>query len=259
MTKQLTNLSYFKRLVATAISFSIFGIGGILVRIIYYPLLHIMPIQKKTETILSRKMIYYSFKFFIWFMKFSGIYSYEIIGLNKLNKSGKLFISNHPTLIDVVFLLSKIENCNCVVKEALIKNIFTKGPLLAADYIVQSSPDKLIETCSKSLNNSNNSLLIFPEGTRTKNLNKVKFMKGVANIAITAEKNITPILIKCTPIMLQKGIKWYKIPTIKPHITITTLDDINIDKYIKSSDLMTIKTRKLTKQLEFFFNEKINE
>ncbi len=253
---RINKLNYTKRLIATAISFISFGVGGVLIRGCY-PIIFILPISTQRKIKLGRKIINLAFRVFIWIMKSLGIYTYQIKGLEKLNNSGQLIIANHPTLIDVAFLLSIIKDCNCIVKESLIKNLFTKGPLLTANYIINSSPEKLLNRCKNSLNN-NEALLIFPEGTRTKNLKKLKFKKGAANIAILANKNILPILIECSPIMLQKNNKWYKIPLTKPHFIITILDEIDVSKYSNSNQPMSIKTRHLTAELENFFNNKIN-
>jgi hypothetical protein len=42
-----------------------------------------------------------------------------------------MIIANHPSLIDVVFLIGLVRQANCVVKQSLWENPFTRGPVRA--------------------------------------------------------------------------------------------------------------------------------
>ncbi len=217
---------YYWRLIATAISFSTFGLGGIALRLLF-PLLHLLPGNQQTKAKRARKIVHLSFRFFIAQMKFFGIYTYETHGLENL-QPGQLIIANHPTLIDVVFLISFIENANCIVKYSLFKNPFTRGPVTNAGYIPNIEGNQLINDCVNSLK-SGDSLIIFPEGTRTPINNKPKLQRGAANIALAAGINPTMISIKCSSSFLSKGVKWYDIPLSRPHLSfeLTELGDIS--------------------------------
>ncbi len=54
-------------------------------------------------------------------------------------------IANHPTLIDVVVLIGLMEQANCVVKQALWSNPFTKGPVQSAGYILNAGSEQFIQ------------------------------------------------------------------------------------------------------------------
>ncbi|WP_245395071.1 hypothetical protein [methane-oxidizing endosymbiont of Gigantopelta aegis] len=41
---------------------------------------------------------------------------------DKLNRPGQLIVANHPTLIDIVFLISRIPYACCIVKDSLWHN-----------------------------------------------------------------------------------------------------------------------------------------
>ena len=92
-------------------------------------------------------------------------------------------LANHPSLIDVVVLISIIPNADCVVKAHLFKNPFLRGVVKNTGYISNADPEGLLVDCKKSLAAGNN-LIIFPEGTRTKVGQAVKFQRGAANIAL---------------------------------------------------------------------------
>lgn len=217
---------YYWRLIATAISFTTFGLGGLALRL-FFPLLHLLPGDKHIKARRARKIVHWCFRFFIAQMKFFGIYTYETHGLEKLTP-GQLIIANHPTLIDVVFLISFIENANCIVKHSLFKNPFTRGPVTNTGYIPNIEGNQLVKDCVESLK-SGDSLIIFPEGTRTPVDQAPKFQRGAANITLAAGTSPTMITIKCNTSFLSKGVKWYDIPFARPHLSfeLSELGDIS--------------------------------
>lgn len=251
----LERLDYGRRLLATALAYSVFGIGGVVIYALY-PLLQLLPITPAKKRRYGRRLIHHGFRFFIGLMKVLGIYTYEIHGAEQLKAPGQLIIANHPSLIDVVFLLSIIPETNCIVRAGLARNPFTKGPLKTADYIVNEHPEQLIADCAKTLN-SGHSLVIFPEGTRTKPGQPMVFKKGTANIALRSQQPLTPVLITCCPPMLQKGVKWYKIPVRRPHFVIRVLPPITVEPYLAHDEALSVATRRLTQDLLDFFRRSL--
>lgn len=208
---------YYWRLFATGLSFFNFGLGGLFIRFFIVPFLFVLPINKQNKTRIGRYCIHNGFRLFIWQMKTLGVLSYEVHGLEKI-QPGELIIANHPSLIDVVFLLSFIKDTNCIVRNGLFINPFTSAPLRCAGYIPNIDAEQLVRDCAASLV-SGDGLLIFPEGTRTVPGKKPKFQRGAANIAIASNAKVRPVEIKCSEVTLTKGEKWYHIPNRRPHWT----------------------------------------
>jgi 1-acyl-sn-glycerol-3-phosphate acyltransferase len=55
-------------------------------------------------------------------------------------------------------------------------------------------------------------LIIFPEGTRTPADGLIRLKRGAAHIAIRGGRNVTPVVICCTPPTLSKSDKWWRMP-----------------------------------------------
>lgn len=219
--------NYYGRLLATAWSFASFGLGGLLLRL-FFPVMSLFIRGTRHEkAVKARRIIHLMFRLFIFQMKCLGIYTYETKGLEKL-RPGQLVIANHPTLIDVVFLISFIENANCIVRHGLFTNPFTRGPIMAAGYIPNIEGNQLINDCVASLK-AGDSLIIFPEGTRTPATGLPKLQRGAANIALAAGIKPTMVTIRCSTSFLRKGVKWYDIPLRRPHLVfeLTELEDIS--------------------------------
>jgi 1-acyl-sn-glycerol-3-phosphate acyltransferase len=254
--KQKTN--YVWRVGATGFSFASFGVGGMLIGGVIAPIINALTPEQKQKHFRAQQVIRYSFKGFTEMMVKLGIMTYEVEGLEKLQHSQQeLIIANHPTLIDVVVLIGQMTKANCVVKQALWSNPFTKGPVKNAGYILNTGSAQFVEDCVNSLQeNGAASLVIFPEGTRTEKGEMLnEFQRGAANIALRAKVPIRPVLISCTPSTLTKNEKWYHIPPQHFHIKVNVLDAIDINDILEDTTVSPKHVRQLNKQLEQFFHQ----
>ena len=179
-------LNYLWRLCATAISFFSFGVGGLVLWLLVFPVLSVLPASSSQRIRSGQKVVHYSFYIFIGLMHRLGVMSYEIIGLEKLNRAGQLIIANHPTLVDIVFLISRIQQASCIVKAQLWHNPFTRRPIVNAGYISNGDPEQMISDCVRCLQ-AGGTLIIFPEGTRSVPNQATHFQRGAAAIALDAK------------------------------------------------------------------------
>ncbi|MFZ6767695.1 lysophospholipid acyltransferase family protein [Undibacterium sp. Di26W] len=242
------------RIVATGISFTAFGTGGILLWVVVFPLLHLLVWQQDRRRTMARHIIRWTFRCFVGLMRMLGVLRYELIGLEKLERGGLLILANHPTLIDTVFLMAFIKHADCIVKGRLRNNVFTRGPVRAAAYISNEHGQDLLEACIASLRAGNN-LIIFPEGTRTPADGVISLKRGAANIAVRGVRAITPVLIRCEPPTLGKGEKWWQVPCKLAQFRIEVRDDIPIQGFIDAGQSDVMAARHLTDHLQHYFTE----
>src|SRR5688572_27742300 len=191
------------RVLATGLCFAAFGLGGLVFGILVFPALGLLVRDRQRRSLLAKRVIRYSFQLFIGLMRRMGVLSYEVNGLSRLRAGGQLILANHPTLIDVVFLMAFIERADCIVKGALARNPFTRGPVLAAGFVFNDSGCGLIEDCVKSVRDGNN-LIIFPEGTRSAADRAMHLHRGAARVALLGGVDIVPVRIHCSPATLVK-------------------------------------------------------
>ncbi|MDE2316753.1 MAG: 1-acyl-sn-glycerol-3-phosphate acyltransferase, partial [Xanthomonadaceae bacterium] len=103
------------RLVATGASFVLFGLGGLLLRVLILPLLRCLPGTAPDRRHRARTAINRAFWLHVQFMYRTRALDFLIEGAERLGRPGQLVVANHPSLIDVVFLISQIRDANCVV------------------------------------------------------------------------------------------------------------------------------------------------
>lgn len=256
-TSVFAKINRLWRLIATAIAFSVFGIGGATVPWIALPFLYLWPGTRTQKQARARRLIHYSFKFFIHMMRGLGILSWTTENIERLQRPGILVIANHPTLVDVVFLVAFMPHADCVVKGALRKNPAMRGCLYITGFIANDSGSSLINGAKNTLKNAS-ALIIFPEGTRT-HANAgpdapLKFQRGAANIAIRCQNDITPVTIRCQPSTLSKQHKWYYIPPKKFVMSFCVHPDIPVAPYLEKTP--TAAARQLTADLQNFYQTK---
>lgn len=246
-------LSIVWRTVATAFSFAAFGMGGVLLRVLVFPLLHLLFRRRETRVVAARSIIRWSFRAYIDLMRLLGVLRYELHGLDKLERGGLLILANHPTLIDTIFLMAYVKHADCIVKSSLWNNLFTGGPVRAAGYINNEGGAELVDACMASLARGNN-LIIFPEGTRTPASGQLVLKRGAANIAVRAGCDVTPVLIRCHPPTLGKGEPWWRVPPQRVQIVIAVQDDLPITAFTANDVSDVMAARNLTHHLQHYFS-----
>jgi len=244
---------YWLRLSATAAAFSLFGLGGLVLRFVLFPPLKLIYRDAQLRQRKARLLIHTAFRAFIGFMHITGIYTYSFRDEERLRRPGQLVLANHPSLIDVVFLISRIPNANCIVKASLFRNPFMRGAVTTAGYIPNDDPEQIIESASRSLQRGE-SVVLFPEGTRSVPGRPFKFQRGAAYMALRAQVKPTLVTIRCNPPMLMKNIPWYSIPLSRPHFQfdIAGADDLLQLRNVEESPLAA---REITHKLKAYFTE----
>jgi len=251
----IAKINYGWRWFATAFSFFMFGVGGALIPLIVVPLLYVLPGDHLVRERRGQKFIHASFRLFIGMMKVLGVLTYKTSDVERL-KHAKLVLANHPSLLDVVFLISLIPNANCVVKASLLRNPFMRGPIKAAGYIVNDGDADDVVVSAGVAFDKGHALIIFPEGTRTTPSQPIQLKRGAANVAIRTGADITPVIISCAPTTLTKNDQWYQIPDKAMHFQIKIKEEISVAPYLDNFNYSK-GARALSQDITKYFNNKV--
>ena len=246
------------RIVATAGCFTLFGLGGLFILCVVFPLLRLCVHPAANRERSARRVLQRTFRFFSWVMTLTGVISYEIRHPERLQRQHLLVVANHPSLIDVVLLIAHLKQADCVIKPEILSNPFMVGPVKMCGFISSAGGVEIIEDCVASVKKGNN-LVIFPEGTRTRHEQLAQgitnsLQRGAANTAVRGELALTPVTITVTEPMLTKQGRWYQAPQQRPHFVLTVGDDITPPDMAHEPALAA---RLLTRQLAEFFSREI--
>ncbi len=193
-------------------SFAFFGIGSLFLGVFVLPLIALCVRNPERRLHGIRAVVGGAMQTFVFFMHRVGVLTYEITGWEHVDPDANyLIIANHPSLIDVVFLLSRFPTADCVIKQGIVNNPFMHRLVLAADYIVNADSVSLLEESVRRLRRGR-SLILFPEGTRTEPDRLPEMKPGAAAIAVRSGSRCLPVLIQIDPTTLTKADRWYQVP-----------------------------------------------
>lgn len=239
------------RIALSGFLFSLFGFICLCGNVIFVPLICLHLHKFKAVQNFARILVYHSWGLFLKSARICGYLEYKFIGIKREFSPGTLIIANHPSLLDVVFFLSYIKGLNCVIKSDLKKNIFLAPAIISCAYISNEDEALMLEKCKEILHEGQ-SLLIFPEGTRTKE--SINFHKVASYLAINSAKNLECIFISVYPRALQKGRKWFDAPKQRVNYTLAHKESILIDEFCKDKS-NPIRVRNLHSNLGEKYNQ----
>jgi 1-acyl-sn-glycerol-3-phosphate acyltransferase len=243
--------AYALRLIGTGVSFVVFGLGGLVLGLVLIPLASLLSGDRDSRRRRARGLIQAAFRFFIGFMRAVRALTYEFQGSERLGRPGQLILANHPSLIDVVFLLAFTPGAQCIVKEAMRRNFFTRAAVRAAGYISNDPTEEMVLKAAAELQRGE-CLVTFPEGTRTRPCEPMVLQKGAANIAVRGARSLTPVHILVAPTTLTKAEPWYRIPARRPRWRIWVGPDIDLEPF-RSCASVPLATRALNDELARVF------
>jgi 1-acyl-sn-glycerol-3-phosphate acyltransferase len=249
----LRALSYAWRVPATGFAFAAIGLGGLAMSLSLFPLIRLLSREAALRQRRTQAAIRASFRLYIGMLRVLGLMRVETVGAERLGAcGGVLVIANHPTLLDVVLLMTLVPNAQCVVKSGLWRNRFLGPVVRAAGYIRNDlSAEELIGRCGEVLRQGNN-LILFPEGTRSTPGRPCRFQRGFANLALLVPADLQIVHIACEPLTLTKGVPWYVVPERRAVFRVTVGERVASAPFMRYGS-RALSARRLTSTIETRF------
>ncbi len=138
---------------------------------------------------------------------------------NLINKEKFFIASSHQSMFETFFLQTIFNSPIFILKKELLKIPVFGWYLIKIGSISidrgKTTKENLdfFKKISKSINESNRPLIIFPQGTRLMPNDRTQFKKGVSRI-------YDELKIKCQPVAINSGSVWPKKESLKPNLTL---------------------------------------
>jgi 1-acyl-sn-glycerol-3-phosphate acyltransferase len=242
--------------VASAAGFALFGLGGVLLPICVFPVLRSLPGSREQRELRCQRAVHWCFRTYLAILEAMGVIRLEVVGGEALRQPGQLVVSNHPTLLDVVFLISLMPQADCVAKQATWSNPFMRGVVTATGYLSNDLGGDLVDVCAERLA-SGRSLLLFPEGTRSPKGGLGPFQRGAVHVALRGEKPLRTVLLTCSPPALDRGRRWYQMPTQRLAITVDARSTLDPADLLEPGMSRGVAARKVSATLRDFYAKKL--
>ena len=240
------------RATRTGIAFVTFGVGAILLAIVVFPILTTGAAGRRRE-LRIQYAVHLSFRAFVWIMRMLGLIRVTWSGRDRLSaRAGQVIVANHPTLIDVVLLIARLPQADCVVKRAAWRNPYLRRIVTAAGYVANDAGPAVAAACVERLRLGGH-LLLFPEGTRSPRADLGGFYRGAARVALASGCAIVPVVIRCEPPTLGKGEPWFRVPRRTARITLDVQAPVSPEAYAHEHRAAGFAARRLTEDLRHIF------
>ncbi len=171
-------------------------------------------LPRRVGTRLGQWVIMRSFRFYLSCLKLSGLVRCDLSELDTLGReSGLVIAPNHPSLIDVLLITSRLPRITGIMKAEIRDNVFLAGGARLARYIRNDSARALVKRATEEIQRGS-LLLVFPEGTRTVRHPVNPFKGGFALIAKQAGVAVQTVFIESNTHYLHKGWSLFKRPPL---------------------------------------------
>jgi len=176
------------------------------------PLYFILP--ARAGTAVGRFGIMAGFRLYSWSLSITGTYRLDLHAIDTLRGGPPLILApNHPALIDALLILTRHSNLVCVMKSELMNNVFLGSGSRLARYVRNDSSRQMVKQSVAHLQ-AGGVLLMFPEGTRTRQAPINPLVGSVGLIAKHAKVPVQTLLIETDSPFLSKGWPLFKRPTL---------------------------------------------
>lgn len=237
----------------------LFGVGGAILGALVFPVLRLGPASEAAKVARVQRLVHLCFRAFVRYMRTVDILEIDVRGAAALRRpaaTGRLIVANHPTLLDVVLLVSRLPQADCIVKRALFENPFLRHVVRGAGYLPNDTGPELIAGMSERLRQGR-TLLLFPEGTRSPMRSLGSFQRGAAHAALETGCEVVPVTVRCEPPSLMRGQPWWDVPPRRMHFEIEVCEPWSEVPATDPELGRGLVARALTDRLRDFFVERV--
>lgn len=177
-----------------------------------YPML-----PKRTGQTLGRWVIMVVFRMYLRLLSTLCACRFDLSELDQLRDAGPVIVAaNHPSLLDAVLIISRLPNAICVMKSSLMNNLLFGSAARLARYVRNDSAVQMLKQSRAGLHEGAQ-LLMFPEGTRTRNFPLDPLTPTLGMIARRSGAPVQTVLLEFSTPYLGKAWSLFRKPTLPLH------------------------------------------
>jgi 1-acyl-sn-glycerol-3-phosphate acyltransferase len=214
------------KVVRGALIFTGFYLSGALFGWVLLPLVSLFTRDPLERIRRNQRFVSWGFRMTLDALRICRIFTFNPRKVDaRLPEGPVIIVSNHPTTIDVVAVLSVYSEASVVVKhkiwtDPLLRRLFRWcGHIDGGDGSMESNVALLAQVEQRLQQGF--PVVIFPEGTRSPVRGLGTMFKGAFAVATTTRTNVLPVLIRSEPPALHKEAPWHELPAEPVAYTVT--------------------------------------
>lgn len=212
------------RALLTTLAFALFFGLSVVIGVVLFPALFVLALgDKERHRRRCTRLIAWGYGTFILHMRLTGLVAHRPIRVPEgLEGKPYVVVANHPTFIDLLFLLHYFPDLTCVVKSSWYRKSIAFGPLLRSTNYIPGpgiggdgeGPESACRVLDRMVAHveKGHPLLIFPEGTRSAVRQLRRFKRGAFEVAKRTGVPLVPVMIRVDRPFLMKGVPFWRVP-----------------------------------------------
>ena len=237
----------FARAALVGLCFALFSVGSGVLGFLILPLVRLLSAADAADD-RCRRVISASLRRFLWTMRVPGLFRVTTKGAVDSRPGGAfVLIANHPTLLDTVVLLALVPGVQAIVKHTwagtpLIGSVVRRsGYLRALDPAADPAGATPVLDQMVDRLRAGESLLVFPEGTRSPDGGIHRFRRGGLEAARLARVPVWPVLLTLNVTPSLSHEQWWQVQERCIEMTIAFQEPFEVP--------MDASTLRLTRQM----------
>lgn len=229
-------------------AFLFFWAGGAYLSWFRLPLVWWTTRDKARARVRCRRIMLDGWHVFVDYIRVTGMATFDPRKTRPTVPEGPfVLVANHPTLVDVVAVMTSIDDLYCVVKGfyfhlPLVNRLLRYcGHIDGGDGGLQDSA-RVMEQCLQRLREGGR-VLFFPEGTRSPIEGLHPFQRGGFEVARRAEVPLVPVILRVSQPVLKRGVPWYKVPDRVFHYDIHPIEARRVEGTRSASKQAALEVR----------------
>jgi 1-acyl-sn-glycerol-3-phosphate acyltransferase len=253
-----TPFAYSLQVARTALGFAIFGVMAPLVGLVAVPVARLRFRDALDRELWMQRQVHRTARAFMGLIDTLGVVKSLSHGVERLREAGpQLVVANHPTIIDVLALLTFMPQADLIVSVERARNPFLSRLIQACGYLRNDEGPAIVSECVDRIR-AGRSLIVFPEGTRSPKRGLHHLRRGASHIALRVPCDLLPVVITCDPPAFGKGQKWYDLPNRAIRLTLVVGEPIPTGTAAEEGKGAPLAARRLTSQLRESFEKGLN-
>ena len=182
-------------------------------------------------------------------LKISGV-NISVSGIENIPDETVIFVCNHRSFFDIPVVLACLDKPYGLMSKDSVEKIPFLGKWmreLNCVFVDRNNPRKAVRALELVGNNIDNgySMIIFPEGTRSKNGELLKIKTGAFKLAVKKNVSIVPIAMTGTDDVFEKN----NLKIVPGNVTLKVLPKIAVTSDSNYKDLMDMAHDVIQKNL----------
>lgn len=190
-----------------------------------------------------------------WSRRF-GVIRVSVEGADALRSAHGIVVANHPTAADALVLLGLMDDGVCVTSARHWDRPVGRRIIREAGYPFDTDGVAVVDACVERVREGA-SVLVFPEGTRSRGGRLQPLARGAAHVALRTGRDLLPVVVYADPPILSKDLPWTQALAHRIEYRVSVQPPIPVADVLRDGTPRPVAARLLTAAVREVFEKNL--